>query len=115
MTFLASGRIQVGPAGQATPDGSTTSASDASGNRRRRDTQGYPSAGAPVGALIGRIGESAPFGIGTQTQPLPMPASGRLMLGVNDNDFSDNSGAFNVVVSGGRPDGRARQTQNRNR
>ena len=111
VTFLASGQVQVRPGQTATPDGSAERASDLSGNRRgnRRDTQGYPFPGAPVGALLGRIGDSAPFGIGTQTQPLPMPASGRLMLGVNDNDFSDNSGVFTVVVSGGR-EGRARQT-----
>ena len=28
-----------------------------------------------------------------------MPASGRLMLGVNDNELSDNGGAFSVVVA----------------
>jgi hypothetical protein len=52
-----------------------------------------------VGALLGRVGNSAPFGIGTQTQPLPMPASGRLMLGVNDNELADNGGAYTVIVS----------------
>jgi len=29
-----------------------------------------------VGALIGRAGNSAPFGIGNQQQPLRMPATG---------------------------------------
>ena len=33
------------------------------------------------------------------TQPIVMPADGRLMLGVNDNDWSDNSGFFSVVVT----------------
>jgi hypothetical protein len=28
-----------------------------------------------------------------------MPVSGRLMIGVNDNDLSDNSGFFSVVVA----------------
>jgi hypothetical protein len=28
-----------------------------------------------------------------------MPASGRLFLGVNDNDLSDNSGSYTVVVA----------------
>jgi len=51
-----------------------------------------------VGALVGRIGESAPFGIGDQTTPLAMPASGRLYLGVNDSYFDDNSGQFVVVT-----------------
>jgi hypothetical protein len=28
-----------------------------------------------------------------------MPASGRLMLGVNDNELGDNGGAYTVVVT----------------
>jgi hypothetical protein len=86
--FQASGEIMFGrTAGMnSTPDGNPTMR----GN--------YPDPTVPVGALIGKIGNSAPFAIGMQTQPLGMPASGRLYLGVNDNDFSDNSGAFTVVV-----------------
>jgi hypothetical protein len=53
----------------------------------------------PVGALIGKIGNSKPFAIGNQRQALTMPASGRLMLGVNDNEVADNSGAFTVVIA----------------
>jgi hypothetical protein len=34
-----------------------------------------------------------------QTQPLVMPASGRLMLGVNDNELNDNSGFYSVTVT----------------
>jgi len=118
VSFAASGQIQVGPSRRdtATPDGSTQNqrGSNAGQSRRggdaRRDTQGYPSTSLASGALLGRIGNGAPFGIGSQTQPLTMPGSGRLMLGVNDNDFSDNSGAFTVAVAGGRQDGRAPQT-----
>jgi PA-IL-like protein len=89
VAFQASGEIAYGrSAGQtATPDG---------GPDRRAQ---YPVPSVPVGALIGKVGNSAPFGIGTQTQPLPMPASGRLMLGVNDNELADNSGAYTVVVT----------------
>ena len=112
VTFNASGRIQVRAGQAATPDGSAEQASGQGSNRNgnRRGSQGYPLPGAPVGALIGKIGDSAPFGIGMQSQPLPMPASGRLMIGVNDNDFSDNSGVFNVTVSGARQDARTGQT-----
>jgi hypothetical protein len=39
------------------------------------------------------------FGIGTQAQPLVMPASGRLMLGVNDDAIGDNGGAYTVIVA----------------
>jgi hypothetical protein len=59
--------------------------------------------GAPLprqfaGALIGRIDNGQPFGIGNQAS-LRMPASGILYLGVNDDIVSDNSGQFDVVVS----------------
>ena len=89
VTFQASGEITYGrsPGQTATPDGGA----DRRGN--------YPLPSVPVGALIGRIGNGTPFGIGTQTQPLPMPASGRLMLGVNDNELADNGGFYTVVVS----------------
>lgn len=89
VVFQASGTITYGrsPGQTATPDG---------GEDRRAQ---YPAPSLPVGALLGRVGNGAPFGIGTQTQPLPMPASGRLMLGVNDNELTDNGGAYTVIVS----------------
>lgn len=59
----------------------------------------YPVAGAPVGALIGKVGNGAPFLIGTNSQPIQMPSIGRLMLGVNDDHFADNSGSFSVSVT----------------
>jgi hypothetical protein len=103
VSFQASGQIQVNSRQVATPDGSSVTASNRSRQGNRGDGSrdgGYPIANAPVGALVGRIGNSEPFGIGTQTQPLVMPESGHLMLGVNDNDLSDNSGSFAVIVSG---------------
>ncbi|HSK09212.1 MAG TPA: hypothetical protein VK911_06525 [Vicinamibacterales bacterium] len=51
-----------------------------------------------LGALIGRIGNGEPFGIGDQSS-ITMPASGQLYLGVNDADFRDNSGEFTVVLT----------------
>jgi len=88
VAFQASGEITYGrsPGQTATPDG---------GADRRAN---YPDPSAPVGALIGKVGNSAAFGIGTQGQPLGMPASGRLMIGVNDNELADNGGFFTVVV-----------------
>ena len=88
VAFQASGEITYGrsPGQTATPDG---------GADRRAN---YPEPSAPVGALIGKVGNSAPFGIGSQGQPLGMPASGRLMIGVNDNELADNGGFFTVVV-----------------
>lgn len=67
------------------------------GNRAlRRDA--YPLSGEGVGALIGRVNNGRPFLIGSSMEPIAMPASGRLFLGINDDNFGDNSGGFRVIV-----------------
>jgi hypothetical protein len=68
------------------------------GARSERHAANAPLPDALAGALIGRIGNSAAFGIGNQTQ-LRAPASGQLYLGVNDDVLSDNRGGFRVSVS----------------
>jgi hypothetical protein len=88
--FQASGTINYGQsAGQsASPDGA--------GERRAN----YPDPTVPVGALIAKVGNNGkPFAIGNQRQALGMPGSGRLFLGINDNERQDNSGAFTVVIA----------------
>jgi hypothetical protein len=56
---------------------------------------------ALAGALIGRIDNGLPFGIGDSTT-ITAPASGLLYLGTNDDNVNDNSGQFQVVISFGR-------------
>ena len=87
IAFTTSGRISYGQAMTAGPDGENTV--------RRVD---YPVPAMPVGGLIGRVGNGTPFPIGSNVQPIVMPNDGRLMLGVNDNELGDNSGAFTVAV-----------------
>jgi hypothetical protein len=62
------------------------------------NTGNYPVRSAPAAALIGRVGNSAPFVIGSQTE-VTMPANGRLFLGVNDDHFADNSGFYVVGIA----------------
>jgi hypothetical protein len=90
LTFQPSGQINFGqsPGQQAAPDGNPAAHSP-----------NYPIPALNVGTLIGKVGNSAPFGIGTNTGPVRMPAGGKLMLGVNDNEVKDNSGFFSVVIS----------------
>jgi hypothetical protein len=66
------------------------------------DGSGQNDPGAPLphvlsGALIGRIGNGTPFGIGAQAQ-IEMPDSGQLMLGINDSVLTDNDGSFRVEI-----------------
>ncbi|MBL8849043.1 MAG: alkaline phosphatase family protein [Planctomycetaceae bacterium] len=59
-----------------------------------------PAAGggpAPCYGLIGRIGDGEPFFIG-RTRSIVAQNAGKLQLGVNDFDVSDNSGEFLVQI-----------------
>ena len=87
ITFNTTGEVQL-----------SSNASD----RARAAGTPRTAAGAPVpnvnaGGLIGRIGNGAPFAIGDQAS-VPMPNAGLLYLAVNDDELSDNSGAFVVQL-----------------
>jgi hypothetical protein len=70
----------------------------AGGSHRGRLTPSAPIPNALAGALIAKIGNSAPFGIGDQTTAITMPAAGALFLGVNDDHVNDNRGEFVVEI-----------------
>ncbi len=89
LRFETQGRIVTTlNAAQTGPDG----AGAAAGNR-------FPVPNIGVGGLIGKIGSTGrPFAIGSGSELIRMPATGPLMLGVNDDHYPDNSGAFRVAV-----------------
>jgi len=85
VTFIQGANSQVGPAGGSAKN------------------QRYPVNSAGVGALIAKVGNNGtPFLIGDNRNAVSMPATGRLWLGVNDDNFSDNAGAFKVTVISGQ-------------
>lgn len=91
VAFTTTGEIQL----STDPEDKAISAGSLKGRK--------PGAGAPeptllAGALLGRVGGGEPFPIGNQTDPLPMPGDGPLMLGVNDDEVGDNQGAFAVTL-----------------
>jgi hypothetical protein len=88
IAFETTGNIMVAPSVSAGPDGN--------GDLARRAT--YPVRSMPVGGLVARVGNSAPFPIGSNRNPITMPTNGELRLGVNDDVFTDNSGFFTVRV-----------------
>lgn len=90
VAFNTTGQINFGrsPGQTSGPDGNGQPAGAA-----------FPVAVVPVGTLIGKVANSAPFPIGSNSQPIVMPADGQLMLGINDNELNDNSGAFTVIVT----------------
>jgi len=97
INITASGVIIAGQrVGQVGPDGQINSGGGGLGINARP----VPSAG--VGALIAYIrmanGQlSAPYLIGSQLST-SVPVDGRLILAINDDNFSDNSGSFGVRI-----------------
>ena len=103
VTVTASGRVVAGRrAGEVGPEGGQMS-----GVGALLGTRPVPNAG--VGALIGYVrlanGQATqPFFVGTQ-QTFTVQYDGRLILLVNDDNYSDNGGEFSVrvVVNGATP------------
>ena len=88
--FAATGRVQL----SEDPEDVAISA----GSLRQRRAAGSPLPGNLAGALIARVGNSAPFPIGNNTEPIAMPADGQLFLGINDDEVADNRGEFVVTT-----------------
>ncbi len=94
VAFSATGQVQFSGdrAHTAGPDGNPSV-----------PNSNLPVSAMSVGGLIGKVGNSEPFPIGSNRQPIVMPESGELLLGVNDTDVNDNRGFFSVnVTNGGR-------------
>jgi hypothetical protein len=90
VTFSATGETRL-----------STDAADiatATGARSQRRSQTAPLPDVYAGALIARVGNSAPFPIGAQ-QTVTMPADGQLFLGINDDHVADNQGGYRVTVT----------------
>ena len=90
LTFEATGEIHFGSG----PD--QVASAGGKGGDPSQPTLPVPQTG--VGALIGRVGNGAPFSIGAGPTTVTMPANGRLFIGVNDRELSDNNGTFTVTI-----------------
>lgn len=93
VTLQASGIVQLStdPADNGDPGGVHSG--------RRAPNAPLPSRIA--GALIAKVGDSAPILVG-RNPTLRAPARGQLFLGVNDDSLSDNKGQFRVKIVPGR-------------
>jgi small nuclear ribonucleoprotein (snRNP)-like protein len=90
-------QIRLNTSGQVQLSVTATDVAQPAGGNRQAARAPMP--GAPAGALIGRIGPNGrAFAVGNLTEII-MPESGRLYLGVNDDELGDNSGGYEVVLS----------------
>ena len=91
-------RVQFSSQGEIQLSDDAGDRATVAGSLRGRKAPNSPAPGLLAGALIGRVGNGAPFAIGNQTDPLPMPGEGPLWLGINDDEVSDNRGDFVVTL-----------------
>jgi len=91
VAFSATGQIQL------SDDGADVA--HPAGSLKQRLAAGAPLPQNFAGALIARVGNSAPFPIGNNTAPITMPADGQLYLGINDDEVSDNRGEYFVTLN----------------
>jgi hypothetical protein len=89
LTFNATGEARLST--------DTSDVATATGARSNRRSQTAPIPDVYAGALIAKVGNSAPFPIG-EKQTVPMPADGQLFLGINDDHVGDNQGGYRVVI-----------------
>ncbi|HYR43565.1 MAG TPA: hypothetical protein VER98_11115 [Terriglobia bacterium] len=87
--FEARGEIRWGPNRRAGPNGEDNS----------RNNPARPMPNRPGASLIGRAGDSMDyFFIGEDRSAIRLRSSGRLYLGINDDNLADNTGYFTVIV-----------------
>ena len=90
LTFSTTGQVQLST--------DSNDIADANGSKSTRTIANGLVKNGLAGGLIGRIGPNGtPFGIGGATT-IVAPATGLLYLGVNDDAYGDNQGAFQVVI-----------------
>ena len=97
-TLRRTDRMQFSAEGQVRLSGDAEDKASPAGSLRGRYAPNAPAPTLLAGALIGRIGNGPAFAIGDQTQALPVPGDGVLFLAVNDDQTSDNDGAFVVTI-----------------
>lgn len=101
ITLRRGERVTVNASGEIRLSGDPNDIATASGVKNQRFDPGAPLPRTLAGALIGRIGNGRPFGIGTQNSF--EADAGQLFLGINDSNLTDNEGEFHVEIqlSGG--------------
>jgi hypothetical protein len=102
ITIKASGKIYIGAVNAGQPSisdyqGPAGAVGTSTSNQNTRFA--FVAPGLVPWSLVGKIGPSGtPFQVGEQTT-VTASVAGRLFLTVNDNNFGDNSGSWNVSVA----------------
>ena len=102
VTVAANGSIRVVSNGRMAPvsPAGVMSNCSAAASMYGRPAGAFPAPGLPCWSLLGRIGPAprTPFAVG-MNRSFRAGIAGRLYLGINDDEFSDNTGNWNAVIN----------------
>ena len=90
-------RLTINATGEVRLSTDGTDIASPTGSRGGRTSPNSPIPAVPTGALIARVGNSAPFPL-SDNLTVTMPANGQLFFGINDDHVGDNSGGFRVQI-----------------
>jgi hypothetical protein len=90
-------RLTINATGEVRLSNDSADLASPTGSRAGRTSPNSPIPAVPTGALIARVGNSAPFPLGDR-MTVTMPSNGQLFLGINDDHVGDNDGGFRVQV-----------------
>jgi hypothetical protein len=102
VTITASGTIKIEPSDPGKTPAGDPSCIGPTGRKIDPTSETWLTPGLTCWSLVGRIGDGAPFQIGTSLS-FPVETGGRLYLGVNDENgrFGNNSGSWTVDITVG--------------
>jgi hypothetical protein len=103
ISVKAGDRLTIRGTGEIQWTGRTADRAGVQGSLTGGFTSGAPLPAVLAGALLARIGQSQPFPAVDADGGMTIRQSGRLYLGINDDNVSDNRGAFDVRVEVSRP------------
>lgn len=98
LTVRRGDRVQFSTTGRIQLSDNPGDVAHSAGALSQRRAPGSPLPQNFAGALVARVGNSAPFALGDISTPVTMPADGQLYLGINDDEVSDNRGEFIVTM-----------------
>jgi hypothetical protein len=98
VAITASGTIYVGALSNSALDNETPNGQPWGGPNCPMGVPPYNTPGLACWSLVGRIGTGAAFEVGNSLT-FTAASSGELYLGVNDNNFPDNSGSWAVTIT----------------
>jgi hypothetical protein len=97
LTVRRGERLTINATGEVRLSSDAADIASPTGSKAGRMSANAPLPQVAAGALMAKVGNSAPFPLGDHLT-VTVPANGQLFLGINDDHVADNQGGFRVTI-----------------